>query len=70
MSLARCETLQNRADGSFAPYLRSDRLVPTTGRIAEVSANLEKKGVSPYQQARVIYEYVTSVTKYDKMGKG
>jgi transglutaminase-like putative cysteine protease len=62
--------LQNPPDGSFAPYLRSDRLVPTTGRIAEVSANLQKKGVSPYQQARVIYEYVTSVMKYDKTGKG
>jgi transglutaminase superfamily protein len=37
---------------------------------AEVSANLQKKGVSPYQQARVIYEYVTSVMKYDKTGKG
>jgi transglutaminase-like putative cysteine protease len=62
--------LAEPSDGSFAPYLRSDRLVPTTGRIAEVSANLQKKGVSPYQQARVIYEYVTSVMKYDKTGKG
>jgi hypothetical protein len=62
--------LAEPSDGSFAPYLRSDRLVPTTGRIAEVSAHLQKKSVSPYQQARVIYECVTSVMKVRQNGQG
>jgi transglutaminase-like putative cysteine protease len=42
--------------------------VPLTGRIAQVSANLAETDVTPLQQARVDYEYVTSVMKYDKSG--
>jgi hypothetical protein len=36
--------LAEPSDGSFAPCLRSDRLVPTTGRIAEVSAQPPGEG--------------------------
>jgi transglutaminase-like putative cysteine protease len=57
-------------DGAFATYLQPDRLVPINGRIARVSSDLSETGVTPLEQARVIYEYVTSVMKYDKSGSG
>jgi transglutaminase-like putative cysteine protease len=41
-----------------------------TGRIAQVSANLAETNITPLQQARVDYEYVTSIMKYDKSGTG
>ncbi|HEY6417495.1 MAG TPA: transglutaminase domain-containing protein [Candidatus Binataceae bacterium] len=56
--------------GSFAAVLGPDRLVPVTGRIEQVSSDLGDNGASAYQQARIIYEYVTEVMKYDKSGTG
>lgn len=56
--------------GAFAAYLGPDRLVPTNGRIAQVSINLAEKEVTPLEQARAIYQYVTAVMKYDKSGTG
>ncbi|HXM89878.1 MAG TPA: transglutaminase-like domain-containing protein, partial [Candidatus Acidoferrum sp.] len=50
--------------------LEPNRLVPLTGRIAQVSANLAETDATPLQQARVDYEYVTSIMKYDKSGTG
>ncbi len=58
------------ADGRFAEYLRPDALVPTTGRIAKISDQLDEAGASPLEQARIFYEYVTSVMRYDKSGSG
>jgi transglutaminase-like putative cysteine protease len=57
-------------DRHFAAYLEPNRLVPLTGRIAQVSANLAETDATPLQQARVDYEYVTSIMKYDKSGTG
>jgi transglutaminase-like putative cysteine protease len=54
----------------FVAYLVPNRLVPLTGRIAQVSANLAETDPTPLQQARVDYEYVTSIMKYDKSGTG
>jgi hypothetical protein len=56
--------------GNFAAVLGPDRLVPVTGRIEQVSSELGDNGVSAYEQARIIYEYVTEVMKYDKSGTG
>ncbi len=58
------------ADGAFAEYVRPDALVPTTGRIAKVSAQLDDGSATPFEEARIIYEYVTSVMRYDKTGTG
>ena len=44
--------------------------MPLTGRIAQVSANLAETDATPLQQARVDYEYATSIMKYDKSGSG
>jgi transglutaminase-like putative cysteine protease len=68
--IAAARDLPEPTDGRFAAYLEPNRLVPLTGRIAQVSANLAETDVTPLQQARVDYEYVTSVMKYDKSGTG
>ena len=56
--------------GAFAEFLGPDKLVPLTGRIAQVSVKLGDETASPYRQAQIIYEYVVSVMAYDKSGKG
>jgi transglutaminase-like putative cysteine protease len=68
--VAAARDLPEPTDGHFAAYLEPNRLVPLTGRIAQVSANLAETDVTSLQQARVEYEYVTSVMKYDKSGTG
>jgi transglutaminase-like putative cysteine protease len=68
--IAAARDLPEPTDGHFAAYLEPNRLVPLTGRIAQVSANLAQTDVTPLQQARVDYEYVTSIMKYDKSGVG
>ena len=57
-------------NGPMTKYLAPDQLVPTTGRIATVSANLDENSATPLEQARIFYEYVTSVMRYDKTGTG
>ena len=66
--VAAARDIPEPTDGNFAAYLEPNKLVPLTGRIAEVSANLAEIDVTPLQQARVDYEYVTSIMKYDKSG--
>ncbi len=68
--VAAARDIPEPADGRFAEYLEPNRLVPLTGRIAQVSAKLTETGLTSLQQARVDYEYVTSVMKYDKSGTG
>jgi len=68
--VAAARDIPEPTDGHFAAYLEPSRLVPLTGRIAQVSANLAETDSTPLQQARVDYEYVTSIMKYDKTGTG
>jgi transglutaminase-like putative cysteine protease len=68
--VAAARDIPEPTDGNFAAYLEPNKLVPLTGRIAEVSANLAEFDATPLQQARVDYEYVTSIMKYDKSGTG
>ena len=68
--VAAARDIPEPTDGRFAAYLEPNRLVPLTGRIAQVSAKLAETNVTPLQQARVDYEYVTSIMKYDKSGTG
>ena len=68
--VAAARDIPEPTDGNFAAYLEPNKLVPLTGRIAQVSANLAETDVTPLQQARVDYEYVTSIMKYDKSGTG
>jgi transglutaminase-like putative cysteine protease len=68
--IAAARDIPEPADARFVAYLEPNRLVPLTGRIAQVSANLAEIDATPLQQARVDYEYVTSIMKYDKTGTG
>jgi transglutaminase-like putative cysteine protease len=68
--VAAARDVPEPTEGHFVAYLKPNRLVPLTGRIAQVSANLAETDVTPLEQARVDYEYVTSIMKYDKSGKG
>ena len=68
--VAAARDIPEPTDGNFAAYLEPNKLVPLTGRIAQVSANLAEIDATPLQQARVDYEYVTSIMKYDKSGTG
>jgi transglutaminase-like putative cysteine protease len=68
--VAAARDIPEPSDGHFAAYLEPNRLVPLTGRIAQVSSNLSEVDATPLQQARVDYEYVTSIMKYDKSGTG
>ncbi len=68
--VAAARDIPEPVDGNFAAYLEPNRLVPLSGRIAQVSANLAETDITPLQQARVDYEYVTSIMKYDKSGTG
>jgi len=68
--VAAARDIPEPGDGHFAAYLAPNRLVPLTGRIAQVSSNLAEADATPLQQARVDYEYVTSIMKYDKSGTG
>jgi transglutaminase-like putative cysteine protease len=68
--VAAARDVPEPTEGHFVAYLEPNRLVPLTGRIAQVSANLAETDVTPLEQARVDYEYVTSIMKYDKSGKG
>lgn len=57
-------------DAELAGFLRPDALVPTGGRIAQVSAAIGERDASPYQQADAIYRWVIANMKYDKSGIG
>jgi transglutaminase-like putative cysteine protease len=54
----------------LAEFVRPYRLVPTSGRIAEVSATIGHTEGLPYDQARAIYDYIVATMKYDKSGAG
>ena len=56
--------------GTFASYLRPDRLVPIDGEIKLVSAKVGDPYSSSYEQARAIYDYVIANMTYDKSGNG
>jgi len=57
-------------DAELASFLRPDALVPTGGKIAQVSATIGDRDASPYQQAQAIYQWVIANMKYDKSGGG
>lgn len=56
--------------GTFAPFLAPDRMIPLGGRITKVADGLDYRGSSALQQARAIYQYVTSSMTYVHSGKG
>jgi hypothetical protein len=51
-------------------YLGADKLVPITGRPAELAAQVTAGKDSPLARARAIYDYVFANMSYDKSGTG
>jgi hypothetical protein len=51
-------------------FTEPDKLVPVTGRPAEIAAEQVKPGMSRLQEARALYDYTFANMKYDKSGNG
>ena len=51
-------------------FLEADKLVPTTGRPAEIAAEQTRDAGTALQKAHKIYEYVFRTMRYDKSGTG
>lgn len=54
----------------LARFLQPDKLVPITGKPAELAAEQVKPGMSDLEKGRAFYNYVFSTMKYDKSGTG
>lgn len=51
-------------------FLEPDKLVPITGRPAEIASEETGNGGTPLKKAHAIYEYVFRTMRYDKSGTG
>jgi len=51
-------------------YLGPDKLVPTTGKLADIAAQQVQGHTGTMDQARALYDYVFTTMKYDKSGTG
>jgi transglutaminase-like putative cysteine protease len=54
----------------LARFLQADRLVPVTGRPAELAAQHVRPGMSDLEKGRALYDYTFSAMRYDKTGTG
>jgi transglutaminase-like putative cysteine protease len=64
-------SIEKQASGKeLARFLQPDKLVPITGKPAELAAERSKPGMSDLEKGRAFYEYVFSTMKYDKSGTG
>ena len=51
-------------------FLGPDKLVPVTGRLAEIAARQVQGRTTALDKARALYDYVFSTMRYDKSGTG
>jgi len=51
-------------------YLTADKLVPVTGRLADIAAKQVQGHTGTLDRARALYDYVFSTMRYDKSGSG
>jgi len=51
-------------------FLQPDRLVPITGKPAEIAASQVKPGMSDLEKASALYDYTFDNMRYDKSGSG
>jgi len=51
-------------------FLEPDKLVPVSGRPAEIAAEQTRDASTPLQKANAIYNYVFQTMRYDKGGTG
>jgi len=64
-------SIQRQASPSdLSRFLQPDKLVPITGKPAELAAEQVKPGMSDLEKGRALYDYVFSTMRYDKTGTG
>jgi len=51
-------------------FLQADKLVPITGKPAELAAQQVKPGMSDMEKAKAFYDYTFNTLRYDKTGTG
>jgi transglutaminase-like putative cysteine protease len=74
--VVRLEHVADTALHSAAPpkelnrFLLPDRLVPITGKPAEIAVRQVKSSMSDLKKARALYEYTFNNMRYDKTGTG
>lgn len=51
-------------------FLQPDKLVPVTGRLAEIAGQQVKTQMSAMEKARALYDYTFANMRYDKSGSG
>jgi transglutaminase-like putative cysteine protease len=51
-------------------FLQPDKLVPTTGRLADIGAQQVQGRTSTLDRARALYDYTFTTMRYDKSGTG
>ena len=68
--LAAVSIQKQAPDRELARFVQPDKLVPITGKPAELAAERVKPGMSDLDKGHAFYEYVFSTMKYDKTGTG
>jgi transglutaminase-like putative cysteine protease len=68
--LAALSLKEPAPEKSLQRFLQADKLVPVTGKPAELAAAQVKPGMSDLDKGRAFYDYTFSTMKYDKTGTG
>lgn len=68
--LAAASITKPASEKELARFLHADKLVPITGKPAELAAEQVKPGMSDLEKGHAFYNYVFSTMKYDKTGTG
>jgi transglutaminase-like putative cysteine protease len=68
--LAAAASHDHPAKKELDRFLTADKLVPVTGRPADIAAQQVKPGMSEMDKARALYDYTFANMRYDKTGSG
>jgi transglutaminase-like putative cysteine protease len=68
--LAAVSVKKLASEKELARFLQADKLVPITGKPAELATEQVKAGMSDLDKGHAFYNYVFNTMKYDKTGTG
>ena len=68
--LAAVSVASRAREEDLSRFLQPDKLVPVTGKPAELAAQQVKQGMSDLEKGRALYDYTFSTMRYDKSGTG
>jgi len=68
--LAAVAAKENSSRRELDRFLQPDKLVPITGKPAEIAQEQVKPGMSEMDKSHALYKYVFSTIRYDKSGTG